>query len=145
VNNSKVATAVHAQLKQPVQQLLRSWHRVFPGGADQVREARWFLARCLAGSSTVDDAVTCLSELAANAVLHSNSRLPGGSFTVHARRDAAGRLRIEVVDQGGPWSCKADPSGQHGRGLLIVAQLAADSGIGGDLNGRVAWFELDGQ
>lgn len=104
MNDSNVATPITVHLRPPVRQLLRSWHRVFPGDASQVREARRFLAGCLAGCAAADDAITCLSELAANAVLHSNSRLPGGSFTVHAQRDAAGRLRIEVVDQGGPWS-----------------------------------------
>jgi hypothetical protein len=76
-------------------------------------------------------------------VLHSNSRLPGGSFTVQAGRDAGGRLRIEVSDQGGPWDPSPDPGGQHGRGLLIVARLAADWGITGHLGSRTAWLELD--
>jgi hypothetical protein len=36
----------------------------------------------------------------------------------------------------------ADPSGQHGRGLLIVASLATDWGVHGGLDGRTAWLEL---
>jgi serine/threonine-protein kinase RsbW len=143
VSDSNVATPISACLRPPVQQLLQSWHRAFPGEASQVREARRFLAHCLAGCAVADDAVTCLSELAANAVLHSNSRLPGGSFTVHAGRGPSGRLRVEVVDQGGPWTPGPDLSGQHGRGLLIVARLAADWGIISHHDGRTAWLELD--
>jgi len=144
VNDSNLAKPINAHLTLPVQPPV-SWHRVFPGGTSQVGEARRFLAGCLAGCAVADDAITCLSELAANAVLHSNSRLPGGSFTVQAGRDAGGRLRIEVADQGGPWDPSPDPGGQHGRGLLIVARLAADWGITGHPDGRIAWLELDGR
>jgi serine/threonine-protein kinase RsbW len=142
VNDANLTMPVDACLRQPGPWPV-SWHRVFPGEASQVREARRFLASCLAGSAVSEDAVACLSELAANAVLHSNSQLPGGSFTVQAGRDAGGRLRVEVADQGGPWDPSPDPDGQHGRGLLIVARLAADWGIAGHLHGRTAWLELD--
>jgi hypothetical protein len=49
-----------------------------------------------------------------------------------------------VTDQGGPWHPVADPSGQHGRGLLIVASLAADWGIHSGPGSRTAWLELGG-
>ena len=144
MNDINLATPVNACLRQPVPWPV-SWHRVFPGEASQVGEARRFLAGCLADCAVADDAMTCVSELAANAVLHSNSRLPGGSFTVKAGRDAGGRLRVEVADQGGPWEPSPDPGGQHGRGLVIVARLAADWGITGHLDSRTAWLELDWQ
>jgi two-component sensor histidine kinase len=90
-----------------------------------------------------DDAILCVSELATNAVLHSNSGQPGGSFTVRAVVRDGGRLRIEVTDQGGPWAPHPDHAAGHGRGLLIVSRLAADWGIAGDgLTSRTAWFEL---
>jgi serine/threonine-protein kinase RsbW len=142
VNDTNVATPVNACLPQPVPRPM-SWYRDFPGEASQVGEARRFLASCLAGCAVADDAITCVSELAANAVLHSNSRRPGGSFAVQATRDAGGRLRIEVTDQGGPWDPSPDPGGQHGRGLLIVARLAADWGVSGHHDGRTVWLELD--
>jgi serine/threonine-protein kinase RsbW len=141
VNDSSPATSISTHLRPPAPEPL-SWQRIFPGEASQVREARRFLTHCLAGCRGADDAITCASELAANAVVHSNSRLPGGSFAVHAARGAAGRLRVEVIDQGGPWSPSPDPGGQHGRGLLIVGRLATDWGITGGRDSRTAWCEL---
>jgi anti-sigma regulatory factor (Ser/Thr protein kinase) len=51
-----------------------------------------------------DDVILCASELAANAAVHSRSRLPGGSFTVRAKIDPGHCARIEVDDNGGPWT-----------------------------------------
>jgi serine/threonine-protein kinase RsbW len=118
------------------------WQKSFPGIASQVGEARRFLAGNLDGCAVADDALVCLSELATNAVIHSDSRLPGGSFEVRGSMSPVGRLRVEVTDQGGPWNPVGDPSGQHGRGLLIVASLAADWGIYGGPDSRTAWLEL---
>lgn len=77
------------------------YRRTFVGTADQVCEARRFLAGILGGHPATGDAITCLDELAANAVQHSNSARPGGTFTVRFRRSGAA-IRIEVTDQGGP-------------------------------------------
>lgn len=120
-----------------------TWCRAFPGAPNQVGQARRFLADCLDGCTAADDAIVCLSELAANAVIHSNSRQPGGSFNVRVSRSRLGRIRVEVTDQGGPWSPGVDPDSQHGRGLLIVARLAAGWGISGQEDSRTAWLELD--
>lgn len=120
-----------------------TWRRSFAGLASQITEARSFLSNCLSDCAATDDAVTCLSELATNAVLHSNSRLPGGSFSVQASRSHLGLVRVEITDQGGPWAPAVIPDGQHGRGLLIVAGLATGWGITGQDDGRTAWFEVD--
>lgn len=118
------------------------WSRDYSGRADQVREARKFLAGALENHPAASDAVLCLSELAANAVLHSASGQPGGRFTVRVRLGQGGRLRVEVADDGGPWAVPAGTGGQHGRGLLIVSRLALNWGISGDdCTGRIAWFE----
>jgi serine/threonine-protein kinase RsbW len=114
-----------------------------PRPARAVRQARKSLARSLDGCAAAEDAIACLSELAANAVTHSRSARPGGTFTVCARLTPAGRLRVEVTDQGGPWAQPAPTDGQHGRGLLIVRQLARDFGISSDnRTSRTVWFEL---
>src|SRR6202035_4736116 len=47
-------------------------------------EARAFLRAALDGCPVADDAVLCVSEWGANAVLHSDSRKAGGTFTVRA-------------------------------------------------------------
>ena len=120
-----------------------AWSHRYPGHADHVGEARRFLASVLDGRTAAYDAILCLSELAANAVTHSNSRDPGGLFTVRASVRHGDRVRVEVEDQGGQWITPAFEDGQHGRGLLIVSQLASDWGISGDDQaGWIVWFEI---
>ena len=119
------------------------WSRAFPAVPAQVREARRFLSAILDGRPSADEAVLCLSELAANATTHSYSRRPGGHFTVRAGIHG-GLLRVEVQDGGGPWTRPVRRrDGQHGRGLLVVAALAHDWGRAGDSEtGWRGWFEL---
>lgn len=125
--------------------------QAFPGRTDQAGEARGFLAEVLAdcpaclakGCPAADDAVLCLSELAANAAVHSHSGRPGGSFTVRVAIGTAGRLRIEVSDEGGRWTWR-DPHDQRGRGFVILRNLARDWGRSGDsATGWTVWFELE--
>jgi anti-sigma regulatory factor (Ser/Thr protein kinase) len=119
--------------------------RVFPARPDQVRHARQYLARLLEGCAFADDAVLCLSELVSNAIVHSRSSQPGGSFTVRAQVRGQ-RLRVEVSDQGGPWhpSGRASTDEQNGRGLVIVGHLAARWGCEGhSRSGWTVWFEFE--
>ena len=116
--------------------------RTFPATADQTRAARQFLAAILNDSPLTDDALACLSELAANALIHSNSRHPDGTFTVRVSLHGR-RLRVEVEDQGGPWVQGHHHDGLSGRGLLIVSQLATTWDICGDGGtSRTVWFEM---
>jgi anti-sigma regulatory factor (Ser/Thr protein kinase) len=117
--------------------------RVFAAQPLQVSQARRFIVGVLTGFSPAEDVVLCVSELASNAVLHSNSREPGGQFVVRAGVSAAGRIRAEVEDRGGRWAPDPDQDEERGRGLLIVAALATRWGITGNDAGRVAWLELD--
>ena len=117
--------------------------QTFPAHPEQVRQARTFLKGMLAGCPAADDAVLCLSELVTNACLHSNSRQPGGQFTVRFQACGPG-LRVEVSDQGGPWTPPAaDGHQQNGRGLRIVGQLARTWGRTGNAStGWTTWFEI---
>jgi anti-sigma regulatory factor (Ser/Thr protein kinase)/DNA-binding XRE family transcriptional regulator len=122
---------------------LIAWSRSFPATAQQVGEARRFLAAIADGCPAAGDALLCLSELATNALLHSRSREPGGRFTVRAQRHGS-HLRVEVRDQGGPWAPPAltDPAGHNGRGLAIVDQLSRTWGRSGNEAGWTVWFEI---
>jgi serine/threonine-protein kinase RsbW len=116
--------------------------RAFPALLPQVGEARRFLASVLADCPIIDEAVLCLSELAANACIHSASRLPGGTFTAHVLVRPGVQVRLEVADNGGPWIASAhDDDRPHG--LTIVAGLAHDHGVHGDVFGRLSWAILD--
>jgi serine/threonine-protein kinase RsbW len=117
--------------------------RTFATTPAQAGEARRFLAGLLGGSPLADDAILCLSEMAANAILHSDSRKPGGHFTVRAEVHGD-RLRVEVHDQGGPWTRPMPGDVQHGHGLHIVSQLSRAWGISGNRDtGWTVWFEAD--
>jgi serine/threonine-protein kinase RsbW len=122
---------------------LMSWSRSFPATAAQAGAARRFLATILDGSPAAADAVLCLSELATNAIVHSDSGRPGGTFTV-AVRLGQGTLWVEVRDQGGPWPAGHFAEDERGRGLLIVARAAREWGRAGDSEtGWTVWFALD--
>lgn len=114
----------------------------YPGSADQVRVVRADLRPVLRDCPMADDVILCASELAANAALHSRSRLPGGTFTVRVMIDSVRYVRIEVQDDGGPWTpAVSDPSGHHG--LDILRALASDWGIDGDPSSRTIWARFD--
>jgi anti-sigma regulatory factor (Ser/Thr protein kinase) len=120
-----------------------TWSRAFPARADQARDARRFVSGLLDGSPAADDVILCVSELVTNATVHSRSRQPGGIFTVRAEIHG-GRLRVEVKDQGGPWTRPTPGDMQHGHGLHIISQLAHAWGITGDSDtGWTVWFEAD--
>jgi anti-sigma regulatory factor (Ser/Thr protein kinase) len=134
-------------MRETITALLLGWSRAFPATPENVRKARHFLATILDGRPAADDAIACLSELVTNAATHSDSRLPNGRFTVHTQVQG-NHLRVSVTDEGGPWAQVPSPVGdeEHGRGLLIVAQLADRWGRTGDSDaGWTVWFEITGQ
>jgi anti-sigma regulatory factor (Ser/Thr protein kinase) len=84
------------------------------------------------------------SELFANSLQHSSSGVPGETVTVTVTT-RAGAVRVEVADRGGPGVPELRPASEDaedGRGLGLVAELAARWGwrrCGGQI---VTWFEL---
>ena len=112
--------------------------QIFQGEADQVGRARREVARYLDGCPAAEDATLIVSELVTNAVLHSRSR--HGMLTVHGERYPR-YVWLEVSDAGGNW--EAGGGGDGGRGLAIVAALAAEWGIDGDGRGRTIWARIE--
>lgn len=118
--------------------------------ADQTSSARSFVRGTLARwgvQSRVDDVVLMASELFTNAVLHGAGDV---GMVVDVRGD---RLRLEVVDEGGPpadaetrFVAPARPPPPQivdGRGLAIVDQLSHAWGNRHDEQGRtVVWLEV---
>ena len=89
---------------------LRTSGVTYLGSIEHVRAVRADLRALLRDCPRADDVILCASELAANAALHSRSRLPGGTFTVRATVNPGCYIRIEVEDNGGPWTGgKSDP------------------------------------
>ena len=116
----------------------------YRGTADQVRRVRADLALVATGCPVADAVVLLASELATNAILHSNSGHPDRTFTVRATLCPDDYAWVEVVDRGGSWT-DDEYDDEHGRGLSIVSAIAGDEnwGIDGDEASRVVWFRLD--
>jgi anti-sigma regulatory factor (Ser/Thr protein kinase) len=115
----------------------------YPGDAQHIRAVRADLRKVLDDSPRADDAILCASELfAANAALHSHSRLSGGTFTVQAIITPGRYTRIEVRDDGDPWNqAMVDPARHHG--LDMVRAVADEWGIEGDHASRKIWARFD--
>jgi anti-sigma regulatory factor (Ser/Thr protein kinase) len=85
-----------------------------------------------------------VSELFGNSVRHSGSGAKGETVTV-AVRAADGVVRVEVTDGGGRGMPQLRPCGSEaegGRGLRLVAELAASWGWRRRGGRTVTWFEL---
>ena len=113
---------------------------VFCGRPDQVSHARHAIARHLAGHPAAADAALIISELAANAVLHSRSA--GQFFTVRARPDDTS-LHLEVEDLGGPWNPgPRDATRPHGLDVIEALTGPGNWGTDGDDTSRITWARL---
>jgi serine/threonine-protein kinase RsbW len=113
----------------------------FPGRRDTIRDARTFLAAFLGSSVVTDDAVLLASELYANAIAHSASGHPGGTFTLRARLTGEGHLHAEVEDLGSPWNGNLTAA-RSPHGLYLLRQLSADCGARPGSRGWVTWFTI---
>jgi len=119
--------------------------RTFPGEPRHVAGARAFVGAALAGCPARAALLTCVSELAANAVVHTASGA-GGVFTVEVIRPADGVALVAVTDEGGQGRPVIRTPGRFatgGRGLAMVEACSSrwgyrDAGPGG---GRTVWAE----
>ncbi|MBA9003273.1 ATP-binding protein [Thermomonospora cellulosilytica] len=116
-----------------------------PDAQVNVREVRAYLRRKLeAAEVDSGDVELMATEVVTNAVRHTASGRPGGHVWM-AVIATAGRLRIEVTDQGGATTRPAIPSYAMlgGRGLLIVERMSDRWGWDRDDAGRTTvWFEV---
>jgi serine/threonine-protein kinase RsbW len=114
---------------------------IYPGRADQLHHVRRAVARHLADCPAADEATLILSELAANAIVHSASR--DQFFTVRAEV-FPGYVWVEAEDLGGPWQRRQPDNRPHG--LDVVEALAGPGAWGVETTtggGRVVWARLD--
>ncbi|MGA2829893.1 MAG: ATP-binding protein [Streptosporangiaceae bacterium] len=115
------------------------------GRAERARVARTFVGAVLGpGHPCGDVAVLLVSELFGNSVRYSRSGEPGETVTV-AVTAGGGIVRVEVTDRGGPGAPELRPAGgdaEDGRGLGLVAVLAARWGWRRCGRRTVTWFEL---
>jgi anti-sigma regulatory factor (Ser/Thr protein kinase) len=65
------------------------FHRSYPGTVDQVRQVRADLAPVVDGCPVADDLILIASELCTNAIVHTRSGQPDGTFTVRAEGGVA--------------------------------------------------------
>jgi serine/threonine-protein kinase RsbW len=110
-----------------------------------VARARAFVAEVLGPDHPCADvAVLLCSELVTNAVLHSDSRRPGGTVTI-AVADLTDSVEVKVIDEGSASSIpvvKADTLAANGHGLFLVENLAERWGYESDDAGTAVWFLL---
>jgi anti-sigma regulatory factor (Ser/Thr protein kinase) len=115
------------------------------GRAERARVARAFVDGVLGPGHPCGDVATLLvDELFGNSVRHSSSGLPGETVTVTVTA-CTGTVRVEVTDRSGPGLPQLRPPGddaEGGRGLWIVAGLAARWGWRRRGGRTMTWFEL---
>ncbi|MFI6736313.1 ATP-binding protein [Nonomuraea sp. NPDC050451] len=121
---------------------------VFPGVPNSVPAARHCVTCVLraAGHRNMNAVQLVVSELVANAVVHSVSGLAGGLIIVDVRAIGDDLARIDVMDDGGltvPHVCEPSEVDCSGRGLQIVKETALRWGVRDDaLGGAAVWAEV---
>ena len=121
---------------------LRTTGVTYPGTPEYISAVRADLRPLLRDCPVGDDVILCASELAANAAIHSHSRLPGGTFTVRATISPDHYARIEVQDNDGPWNRAMTGPARH-HGLDIISAVADEWGSDGDHTTRTIWARFD--
>jgi len=117
-----------------------AFERSYLGTIEQVRDVCADLTAITDGFALSDDLVLMTSELATNAIMHSRSGRPAGTFTVRVTVYPDDYAWVEVIDQGGEW-----PTERRRHGLTALTSVAGEGnwGVDGDEACHVAWFRLD--
>ncbi|MFB7594203.1 ATP-binding protein [Streptomyces sp. NPDC056160] len=108
----------------------RVWGLSCPGFPEEVSRARRWTRDILRDSPLAEDVELIVSELSANAILHTASGCESGSFHL-AVAVSAQVVAVSVTDGGGGRTAPKvkqvehqDQDGEHGRGLGMVSALA---------------------
>jgi anti-sigma regulatory factor (Ser/Thr protein kinase) len=118
-----------------------------PGRPEHVSMARSVVAKALRDRPWADVAVLLASETVTNAVLHSDSRRPGGTVTLTVL-DMGGGVRIDVTDDGSGLTIpvvKGEGCVNGGHGLFLVQALANLWGYVRDETETTVWFWIGPQ
>lgn len=116
--------------------------RSLPGTAHSVPQARaWALAHLPDSCPRADDLALVVSELVTNAVLHSASGEPTGSFDliVEVKSDC---VEVTVIDQGPALVPASRGDDVFGRGLDLVQELVDDYDVVATQASRTVWCRL---
>ncbi|MFD7324901.1 ATP-binding protein [Streptomyces sp. NPDC059875] len=128
------------EARQPTQ-LLRKVGCADLTAVPEVRHALREMLRRWGGPGASDVAELLTSELVTNALIHTDH---GAVVTATVVPES---LRVEVRDfvsgLSEPYAPAAD-DGTHGRGLVLVQELADSWGVEDHGVGKVVWFELNG-
>ncbi|MGP3918667.1 ATP-binding protein [Nonomuraea sp. 10N515B] len=123
-----------------------TWRRTFAGAPDQIPQARHFTRYLLADDPCQDDAELIISELAANALKHTSSGLPRGTFIAEITRTTSA-VTLAVYDCG--WGgvprlgLPHRIGAEEGRGLALVSAIADSVGYEGDEEvGHKVWATI---
>lgn len=122
--------------------ITRSVRRADLKAVGEVRRALREVMRHRCRADTAEAAELLITELVTNALVHTDQ---GAEVSVSL---GATRLRVEVRDYAArrprPYVPAAD-HGTHGRGLLLVQELADAWGVDSPARGggKVVWFELE--
>jgi len=90
-----------------------------------------------------DDVLTLVSELVANAVCYSDSKLPGGQFTVRVHDVPGEYIHAAVEDGGSNWDGDLTKAAEWPHGLYILQKLATSCGTAACRRQRTVWFTID--
>jgi anti-sigma regulatory factor (Ser/Thr protein kinase) len=123
----------------------RVWGLSCPGFPEEVSRARRWTRDILRGSPLAEDAELIVSELSANAILHTASGGAQGGFHL-ALAVSAQVVAVSVTDDGGtdtaPKVEHQDQNAEHGRGLGMVTALAHRVAVHATDHGHTVTAEL---
>jgi serine/threonine-protein kinase RsbW len=120
-----------------------TWEQTYPATPDQARALRAALGTLLASCPLADDVILLASELAANAITHSASGRPGGTFTIRVAHHHGHHIHADVTDQGSSWDGDLTATAGSPHGLYLLHALATRCGTTGGPGSRTVWFRLD--